>query len=193
MSGDVRTELDADSITNGDLSRPRAARVIVNEDGHMATGDDGTDDGLAFKRIISGIRKQMGVTQATFGVLVGASKNSVYRWEKGEWLPSRPMQKHLLKMLEGKISKPTASALARAMLADPTQESGYVEPPPASPKDLAAARAALDARILAGAEALDLSPGKVRDVVADVLDAIDALGLDARTARGLVARASKRA
>ena len=83
------------------------------------------------------------------------------------------------------------SALARAMLADPTQESGYVEPPPAPPpappKDLVAARAALDACILAGAEALDVGPGKVRDVLA----AVEALALDARTARSLVARAPK--
>jgi DNA-binding XRE family transcriptional regulator len=187
MHGYVRIGEKESIVPREDSGQPVLVRLLVNGDQNVRT----EDDELAFMRAISGIRKELGLTQLGFAKLVGASKNTVYRWEKGEWLPSRILQKHLLAKLEGKISKPTASALARAMLADPTQESGYVEPPPAPPpappKDLVAARAALDACILAGAEALDVGPGKVRDVLA----AVEALALDARTARSLVARAPK--
>jgi DNA-binding XRE family transcriptional regulator len=149
-------------------------------------------DPASFASVIRGIRKELGVTQSGFAELVGVSKNSVYRWEKGEWLVSRYYQKPLLDALDGKISGPRASALVRAMLPDPSRPGAYAEPPaPAPPNDLVAARAALDARILAGAEALDVGPGKVRDVVADVLAAVERLALDARTARELVARVPK--
>lgn len=109
-------------------------------------------------------RRAAGLTQEQLGRRLGLRGRAVYRWERGDSVPSRRNRKALVVALDA-VNRDAAAQLA-AVLAREAPPRGAPPPAPATPPAPAppelSAPVALELAIFHMADELDLPPRRVR-------------------------------
>jgi transcriptional regulator with XRE-family HTH domain len=114
-------------------------------------------------RAIREARLSVRLTQTALARYIGLKGRAVYRWERGDSLPRKPVRSLLIRVIQIRSGE-AAAKLAAAFESHAARVKGLVEaaPAPATPPAKPSGSLALELAIFAMADELDLAPRRLR-------------------------------
>jgi transcriptional regulator with XRE-family HTH domain len=144
-----------------------------------------------FGAALAKVRRALALDQGELAGYIGASRASVSRWESGAFLPMSGYHANILAAVAAAPPELVRELTRTLVGVDP----GPPRPPApvARPEDAVEPRAAMSEVLLDIAEALDVSPRRLRAGLIDALGRIERLGLTPKAAREALALPKKSA